>query len=515
LNLKNVLISGAGILALLYLSGCEAPPPPPTPPPPPLDNVVLITIDTVGAEAFFSERIEDPLAQRLSSAQRYLNASSVASWTIPAVATALTGLYPVQHNAGQFENKVANLATDLPSSLSDSAVTLAEMLNEYQFRTGAVSAHPWFTAGFGLEQGFQQLHARKGWQKIVDKFGVWLDQPKNGKRPNKQQATGQALKPQRFFTYLHFMEAHDWHLKSPQELDARMANVDPTLRNQLLADASSAACTDENSEICQRNMVHNLAVRELRGAIDAVLKKLEDRDLLNNTLVVVYSDHGEEFWEHKTQHEQRGDPRNIYGFGHGHSLYQELLHVPLVVWHPGIKGTNRDDLVSLVDIVPSILNWLGLEHSGETLPGELLPAGRDETRKDSDPRVVFASGIAYGAEAIAVREGPLKSIMYYPDENFQYFDLSLDPAELKPLKSDQLTMRFDVLTGDYIDLRKRSLGSRPELDSKTLEHLKSIGYLQGVEEKPTQETSKKVDKKPTEETGKESDKPARTDSPEL
>ncbi len=445
-----------------------------------MKNLVIIGIDTVRSDTFFNEKINDDLSTRLGSAQQYRNANSAAPWTIPSVASVLTGVYPVQHNAGQFQHQPANLDVDMPSVLDDSVVTLPDRLNEQQFKTGAFSAHPWINGKFGLAQGFKQLHARKGWQSVTAKFYEWLDE------------TEQAQQPPRFFGYLHFMEAHDWHLKDRASRIERLAKVEPALRDQLLEDAVSTACVDKNSNICLSNMVYNLAVRELRIAIADVLQQLEDRDLLKNTLVIVYSDHGEEFWEHKAEHQKRGDPRKIYGFGHGQSLYRELLHVPLLVWHPKIEGTVRQDLVNLIDIVPSALHWLGVDLAEATLPGLQLPAGTDSMSDNNNPRVMYASGIAYGPEAIATREGSLKSIMHYPDENFEYFDLDKDPLEKHPTKSDDMTMRFDVLTGDYVDMKNESLVSRPQMDAQTLEHLKSIGYLQGVEEPQAATQDKKA-----------------------
>lgn len=483
--------------AVFFTAGCEDPS---SQPPTPVENLVIIGIDTVGADAFFSERINDSLSLRLGSAQQYRNASSVAPWTIPSVASTLTGLYPVQHNAGQFRQQPANLDVDVPSPLDESAVSLADMLNEHQFKTGAFSAHPWINANFGLAQGFKQLHARKGWGNVTAKFYDWLDKTK------------QAQQPQRFFGYLHFMEAHDWHLKDRDSRKARLADIDPALRSQLLEDASSAACADADSNICLSNLVYNLAVRELRIAIADILQNLEDRGLLENTVVMVYSDHGEEFWEHKEEHQQRVDPRGIYGFGHGQSMYEELLNVPLLVWHPGFEGAIRQDLVSLIDVVPSSLAWLGVGQSAVILPGVKLPTGKRPASADSTPRTVYASGIAYGPEAIAAREGQLKSIMYYPEESFEYFDLDKDPEEKHPTKSDHLTMRFDVLTGDYVDMKNESLASSPELDAKTLEHLKSIGYLQGVEEQPAPDTKKAPEKHPLPNDGTQPDP---EDQPEL
>jgi arylsulfatase A-like enzyme len=391
------------LLVTFFSTGCSEPQPPFSAAP---YNLVIVGIDTVGAEAFFSDRIDDALSPRLDDAQQYRNANSVAPWTIPAVASTLTGLYPVQHNAGQFLDQPANLDVDLPSALDESALTLADVLGEQRFRTSAFSAHYWIDRKFGLAQGFEQLYFGNSWKRVTAKFYRWLDEPE------EVPAKGEPL---RFFAYLHFMEAHDWHLEQPPSLQTRLADVDPALQALLREDSNRAACIDEDSDICLANQVYNLAVRELRVALAELLQNLEDRDLLESTLVLVYSDHGEEFWEHKEEHQQQLDPRGIYGFGHGQSLYQELLHVPLLLWHPEVEGSIRQDLVSLIDVMPSVLSWLEMDPPTEPLPGLQLPAGTDPPRSSTDPRLIYASGIAYGPEAVSVRQDQLKSIMRYPE----------------------------------------------------------------------------------------------------
>jgi len=452
----------------------DVPTAPPPPPPAPVANLVLVCIDTVRVDTFFSPLIDDELKSRLVDAQQYLHANSVAPWTIPAVATVFSGLYPVQHKAGLFPNLVANLKTDLPSTLSESVTTIAEILKDKDFLTGAFSGHPWMRAGIGMEQGFRQIHSRIGRQKVVARFEEWLDEPRR--------------RPHRLFGYLHFMEAHDWHLASRDEMSARLDAIDDTLRAQLLADTSPEACVDPDSDICIRNLVYNLAVRDERDGIVAILDALGKRGLLKDTLVVVFADHGEAFLEHRAEHERRGDPwRSEYGTGHGHSLYQELLHVPLLVWHPGVEGAVRQDLVSLVDVFPSMLTWLGLDLPDWPLPGQMLPIGREPAPDPSNERVLYASGIAYGPRAIAVREGNAKSIMYYPGEEFEYFDLAADPDEKHPIVNDRLIMRFDVLTGDYLDMWSDFDLEAPNIAAEQLKHLQAIGYLQGVEQ-PADET---------------------------
>jgi len=489
-----LLTSVAIIVSLAWLAGCQKHPAA-------VENLVLICIDTVRADTFFSQRLQDPLSERLSSAQQYRNASSAAPWTIPSVASTFTGLYPVQHSAGRFQKQPANLDTEIPSALSPSAQTLAELLKEQNFRTAAFSAHPWMGGDFGLQQGFSQVRLYKGWQKLTAHLAEWLDED---------------VEPRPFFAYLHLMEAHDWHRRSKEDRGQRLAALSPELLMQLRADASSAACTDEGSDVCQRNLIYNLAVREVRTGIDRVLQVLEERRLLQNTLVIVFADHGEEFGEHKTEHQQRNDPREVKGFGHGHSLYQELLHVPLIIWHPGMQGSIRQDLVSLIDVVPSTLGWLGIPQPDESLPGRMLPTGAQATQTDDQARVLYASGLAYGDEQVAAREGNTKSIMYYPDERFEYFDLTKDPEEKHPEQNNALTMRFDVLTGDYLDMKRDLDVAGPELDKQTLEHLKSIGYLQGIDDKNAADSAKPRAQElaePFPETGVESGEEDNTETP--
>ncbi len=439
-------------------------------------NLLLICVDTARADSFLNSEIKDGFTPLLGQAQLYRNANSAAPWTIPSVASVITGLYPAQHGAGQFSDAVANLDKQLPGALNPGFETLAEILAEDDFKTAAFVAHPWFAANFGLEQGFSVVYRRKGWNKLATRFYQWLD---------KHQ------KKKRFFGYLHFMETHGWHLESKNKLRRKLASYSPETRQQLQNMATSPACEDPDSHMCLRHLVYNAANLEIRGGIAEILKELNSRDLLDQTLVVLYSDHGEEFWDHKSEQERKqSDPRGIYGFGHGQSLYQELLHVPLLAWHPDLDGAVHENPVSLIDVAPSILNWLGVQKSGQQLPGQLLPSAESDPAAPAAERVMFASGIAYGPNAIAAREGDIKAIMSMRESDFQYFDLGADPAEQHPVESDALTMRFDTLVGDYVELQAEHQLASPDIDSDLLEHLKSIGYLQGVENKKNPEDQK-------------------------
>ena len=435
-------------------------------------NLVVICIDTVRFDSFFHHSISDELSPWIDRAQVYENAQAPSPWTIPSVVSLFTGLYPIEHGAGRFEQEVANLNTDLPSQLHDDALTLAEVLERHYFRTGAFVSHPFFQAELGLKQGFQVVHNRRGWWRDVDRFWKWADRIKA---------------PHRFFGYLHFMEAHHRHTRNREDMSGMLEVYDAHTRQDILDRAQPGACKDSESHRCLQNMVYNASVLELRKAIATVLSDLEERKLIDQTMVVLYSDHGEEFWDHEAQQTPlKEDPRGTFGFGHGQSLYQELLHVPLLIWHPGIKGKRHQELVSLVDVLPSLVAWLELENADIEVSGKWLPPLRKSFFSFSRDRQVWASGIAYGPEKISSRTGKMKSIFSLRDDRFEFYDLDADPGELAPIDDDNLIMAFDTLTGDYLEMEGRNQYATSQLDSSQLKSsqlndLKAIGYLQGVE----------------------------------
>jgi arylsulfatase A-like enzyme len=203
--------------------------------------------------------------------------------------------------------------------------------------------------------------------------------------------------------------------------------------------------------------------------------------LLDSTVVLLYSDHGEEFWEHESvERDAAQDPRGFYGFGHGQSLFQELLHIPLLAWIPGARGARHEPVVSLVDVYPSVLTWLGLDSEQSDAAGRVLPTSR---RAIAQPdRVIYSSGIAYGPSAISARSGDLKSIFAPRTDRFAYYDLAADPGEHAPLpdRSD-LILLFDTLVGDYLEQARDVEVTAGRFTDDQIRQLKAIGYLQGYE----------------------------------
>lgn len=433
-----------------------------------IKHLVLIAIDTVRADTFFApdeHNFKDRLSPWLESARVYTQAQSVSPWTIPTVATVLTGYLPNQHGAGSFPTALANLDLQTPTAIHSSVKTLPERLSEVGFRARAASSHPWLSVKFGLQRGFRNVTLIQSREEIDAWFKSFV-------------GNWQASKiNQRNFAYLHYMEAHQRHTsKFNNGAFADLTNEQ--IQRGLDWSKLDACKRGTERKICQQYIVYTNAVLDLRDSIANTLEVLETNGFLKNTLVVIYSDHGEEFHDHWAEAvADKTDPRGVHGFGHGNSMYQELLRVPLLIWNPADnKGRIVDNPVSLVDIAPSALNWLNVDIGEDKLTGLLF----DDAEKLSE-RAVFASHMAYGPEQVAVREGSKKSIWNTVNDSLRFFDLAVDQNEKKAIESDDLVMLFDQLNYDYFEMGSNGVGVQPEINEEQLAHLKAIGYLQGAE----------------------------------
>ncbi|HPJ72095.1 MAG TPA: sulfatase-like hydrolase/transferase, partial [bacterium] len=197
-------------------------------------------------------------------------------------------------------------------------------------------------------------------------------------------------------------------------------------------------------------------------------------DLLDSTIVLITGDHGEELWEHG-------------GFGHGHSLYNELLAVPLLIRVPGRTGRLVEAEPDQIDIAPLILSLAGIENAG------MEGTGLDPMSADNRTRRHFACATSYGDEKYSLaadgfklidntgrRGGKTAPLLPVREAGFELFDLTRDAGERENLADAET----GVMTGLAGELRRRE-GARPVAgrqtaspDRETVDKLKALGYLQ-------------------------------------
>jgi len=442
-------------------------------------NLVLICMDTVRADVFYrlGELDKDSLGNWQKDALVFRQASSAAPWTLPSVTSVFTGLLPVQHGMGQLPGDYKNVNKSIPTDLYKGTPLLAQTALAEGYRTGIITRNGWTYNNWrskGLVAGFSRnvkfTHKEYPikdtvWPLMVEKWRTLFT------RDISEAPT---------FYFLHLMEAHDWHLQGIEELDAVLSTLTQEQRDRYRSLAPGPACEEEQSEDCKIFETYAYAVLSMREAVATVLEALKAEGLLQDTAVIVFADHGEEFEDHKGDGRPETSPGHQQYWGHGHGLYQEQVHVPLMVWHPDFQGRDIQQPVSLIDIAPTAARWLGFEFMPDGWQGRFL----DDTLNglpETGERVIYASGISMGQEQISARQGAKKGIWYTLSDLNQYFDLDRDPLELHPLETPDLIMQFDGVFLDYVQLRPDKEVIPTRMTKKHLKGLQSIGYLQGVE----------------------------------
>jgi len=318
-------------------------------------NLVLIFLDTVRADRLgsygYSQR---PTSARLDSVLTargftiFENAYAPAPWTLSSAAKFLTSRY---------------LHADLDPHIP--IIEQPRMLAEIMRKDGYYCAA--FTGGGllrtpGFERGFHEFHWSHRLGKTEESFPQAISWLKNRSEP--------------FFLLVHTYEAHQPYIRTTF-CDAlqRGRLRDPADGKGLLPAGWKPCTTFSQVESLYVEALYDGGIREATDATADLCEQLESLDLFERTIVVVLSDHGEEFWDHF----------DIYG-DHSHSLYGELLHVPFCLYHPGMRGPRRiETSVSLVDLVPTVAGLLDLPVHDQADGVDLAPLLNGETISRSVP----------------------------------------------------------------------------------------------------------------------------------
>ena len=207
--------------------------------------------------------------------------------------------------------------------------------------------------------------------------------------------------------------------------------------------------------------------------IGLLIQKLKDLNIYNDTLIILTADHGEEFFEHE-------------GWGHGHSLFQELIHVPLILRYPRIipKGKIIPNVVQSIDIMPAILDIIKIPINQEAQGKSLLPLILQGSVEGEYPDMGYSETYDRGVIARSIRDQKYKLIYSKKGnkEKFLLFDLEKDKEELHNIFDQQpeiaklMEKRLDDIYKFALNNKKGSLSV--EIDSSTKEELKALGYIQ-------------------------------------
>jgi arylsulfatase A-like enzyme len=329
-----LLLGTAGAIA--FATGCnrnrELEPPPPACPG---CNVILISMDTLRADHVgtygYTLRETTPNIDRLATGSvLFENAISQSSWTRPAHMSIFTGRYPAEHGYKALRDR---------APLPDNVPTLAGVLSDNGYQTAAFTGGINVAAAFGFDNGFETYRTNgKYFRDNLEDTKYWFEQ--------------EMQEP--FFLFWHGYDAHTPYLTDPIDR-AALELPDSPPRRGLRTFCQSEKGT---ARIRKYKAEYDGAIHRGDRYVGKLLKYLEERNLLDRTIIVFLSDHGEEFLEHGRCF-------------HLSTLYREVLHVPLFFSGPGISPRRIPDTVpASVTIAPTIMDLIGVtEHP---LPGASL-----------------------------------------------------------------------------------------------------------------------------------------------
>lgn len=408
-------------------------------------NIVLIVIDCLRYRSMSLTGYSRRTTPFLDSFNVKLRAFTASPHTYSSVPSILTGLYPHNHGAvvGGYVKDMYLLKGYHP--LRRNVVTLPEILRILNYDTIFVTTiYPVILPFKNTAITFRDL-GKVYASKALDE-GLKLI--KRSLRRNRG-----------FFAYIHLGDLHE-PLRPPREFADFFGEVKPLPNIERWAYRRPEEQSNDNFKEYRYNriLLYDNTLRYVDTTIKDFVLRLRN-EVSEPLLIVVMADHGEEFWEHAdVEAKFFYHPHGEAGVAHGHNLFNEVIEVPLLLQEFNSKRLSnvaKDRLVSLVDLVPTLLDWLGLEFNEEFFDGYSLLRG---IPKD---RWVLSEAVAYGYEKKALIRGKYKLLYSQGDNVAWIFDLEKDPNELNPITSEDLISSMvrelkKILAKDLLRLRLRT-----------------------------------------------------------
>jgi len=403
---------------------------------PEIRNVILVSIDTCRADHLscygFEKKTTPNIDALAKEAILFENAITPIPLTLPAHSSMLTGTYPPYHKVHD----------NINYRLDESNVTVAEILQDAGYSTAAIISAFVLYPQFGTGQGFENYNYTFAEPIVAGPNGVNRDTERRGDEASEFACRFlEEHKDEPFFLFLHYYDPHYDYI--PPEPFASQYSDDLY--------SGEIAYTDH--------------------CLGQVIDKLKALDLYDSTLLIIVGDHGEALGEH-------GETE------HGYYIYQGALRVPFIIRPPGLRKAARiDQVVSLVDVMPTILSYLKIDVPGYVQGRDLSVYEKTKTERGSE-RAVYAESLT----ATKYDANPLLGLI---DGRFKYikttrpelYDLVLDGCEMNNLAHKE-SKRARLMDGQLCELAAKIVSSKGftgkvELDEANRRQLESLGYVGG------------------------------------
>jgi len=437
-------------------------------------NVILISIDTLRADhlsCYGYEKQTTPNIDLLSEdSALFLNTYASSPWTLSSHVSMMTGLHCVHHQVYYDDERMA-----------PALKTLAQTLNMNGFLASAFTGGGFVSSVYGFSKGFDSYNEGEGGVFKKNSAEIMFQATSNWLEKNKEKD---------FFLFLHTYQTHNpYSCPAPYsthflEDDFKWDQID--LYNYLGGMPGLYRPLPEKD----RENVIGLYDGEIlymdEKMIKPLIEKLKALGLYDQTMIIFTSDHGEEFGEHK-------------GWGHRHSVYEESIKVPLIIKFPGsrYRGKRISSIINLVDIMPTILDWMNIRYPKMEMDGKsLIPLLSGRERKDR----TFLADIPPNLlntplpQRITMNSGQEKMILNrrFSKEDLDYFSFPPPvniPVELFALNNDPLEKtniahsmpeicdQIIRWINEIYSTAKKQKTSKVKIDDDLRDQLKTLGYI--------------------------------------
>jgi len=456
-------------------------------------NVLLIVMDTVGAahmSLYGYGRETTPNLEKFSrEATVFYDGVASGDMTLSTHASIFTGMYARKHGA-HFNNE------GLGQSLKNQSKTLAEILSSQGYSTlGVVANHVFFGSGYGLEQGFDYLHAREADEYVIfhalgqtEKF--YLKQTLHrllkefGSKeelethyPKAEEINNEVFKlldktqKRPFFLFVNYMDTH-WPYMSPKNFRNLYEGKDEEFTSIDFYKLLTEVVRDQCRQITDKERQHLIsqydgAITYVDSQIGKLLNRLKKHEFYDNTMIIITSDHGEAF-----------GAKNLVQ--HGVSVYQDQIHIPLILKYPKTKQKiAAEGRVSVVDILPTVLDVLGLEIPNDVDGESLKKPGAAELRtivSESYPNTAFL-GPRFLREERAIFWEYYKFISSTNGKR-ELYNLISDPNEQQNIYGqNDISLELERKLDTWLTSISTESDQIIKLDKVSLERLRSLGYI--------------------------------------
>lgn len=423
-------------------------------------NILLISIDTLRADhlgCYGYRKITPYIDSIAAESFVFKSIFTTSSTTFPAHVSLLTALYPKDCRNGYY--------------LQDSVTTLAEILSKNGYYCSAfVSALP-LDKRFNLDQGFSHYDSDfsscKGSISLKDR--KWFSHNYQVFDCNAEETTQKVIStlekkriPSPYFLWVHYYDPHLPYHPPMEYYD----------RNKVTRYTFPYYFQPTQSDLEDLNELYDGEIKFVDHQLKELIAGLKRLGIYDNTIMVIVSDHGENLYEHDNF------------LDHSKVVYETVMRIPCVIYLPGYQGKSIDEIVSIIDIMPTLMDIVGVE--GKDFDGRSLVKMMEADT--SIPLRAYVTcetndfDVKEEEQTIAVRTKEMKYIYNnWNQVKDMFFNLQKDPQERSPMK-DLAGDKGKELKSFYQNWRNRykkgKMSNRFELDKETREALKSLGYLE-------------------------------------